>query len=413
MKAVKGFPDYVDQSAFKFHNISNYLIDIGQKFYCKLALLPIMEPIDLFKRSLGNETDIVQKEMFIFDDKYVLRPEMTASLARCLKYKGIFNGRYMYYGNCFRKERPQKGRYRQFTQFGLEFIGNASETEEMDILLYINTIINQLNLPNLVVKLNTIGNTNDRQKFIKILYDFFEKNYNKLSQEAKHKFDRNAIFRILDSKLDYELVQFAPKITDYVDCSLLNKLLDFSQKIGLNAVIDHTIIRGLDYYNDFVFEIAPINNELAQSSLGGGGRYDGLFSHLGYQNTYGLGFALGIERLIEYMDLYNIEINHNKMLNIGICYNEQIINIIDNLRLNANVILLDLDRKCALNQANKQMLDFVIFSYDISNNIYIIKCMKTGNQKYISYEDLHKIKFNVPKNELLLNNLCYSEHINN
>lgn len=407
MKRIRGFPDYLGEKAWKFYYLCNYLVNYAKKFGANLVLLPVVESKELFIKSLGDNTDIVHKEMFILEDDLVLRPEMTSSLVRCLKDEGLFKGRYSYFGPCFRRERPQKGRYRQFMQFGLEFIGFNQETEEMDLLLFIKNVIDYLKLPNIIIKMNSIGTSENRKLFSQDLKEFLMNNYENLSTDAKKKVDNNAYFRVLDSKFDEELLKNAPKITDYVDCSRLYKLLEFTKLIGLNAVIDHRIVRGLDYYNDFVFEIVPINNNLAQASLGGGGRYDGLFSYLGFQPTPALGFAFGIERLIEYMDDCEINIFKYSNIKIGICNNEKLLLQMNLWRMqnnNCEFMLLDNKHKNALNQANKQTLDFAIFPHMDLNNIYIIKCMKSGTQKYIIYENLHKLEFHIPAENLLLHN---------
>lgn len=390
MERVKGFPDIIGKKAYNMWYISNKLIEISYRFGCELAILPLVETLSLFKRAVGAETDIVHKEMFVLEENCVLRPEITSSMVRALKDSGSYNGRYVYNGHCFRRERPQKGRYRQFTQFGVEFIGSKSIGEEMDILLFLKAIIEEFNIKDVLLKINFMGSSEDRQKYIIDLEKYFSNHINELSPEALDKFHRRSFLRMLDSKDSNEIIKNAPSILDYVNRDKFQELYDFAKKIELNVEIDTTIVRGLDYYNDFVFELVPIHNNSMQSSILGGGRYDGLFGHLGYQNTPGIGFAIGIDRLAEYIcestgDLWK------KPINMGVCAQDNLIEYLPKWRKNMNIILLDSQVKNALKEANSKKINLVLLPIENDNTSVIIKNMNSGKQKIINFVDLQNI----------------------
>lgn len=297
---ARGFRDLIENLGDKY----SYLIDVAKeeavKIGCKYTELPIVEDINLFKRGM-EYSDVVQKEMFLLEkDDLCLRPEITAPAMRSLIQCGISKYRMMYIGPCFRYERPQKGRYRQFFQFGCEIVGENHC--EFDIFMLIDRIMKRLNIK-YYLKINNIGTCVDRRNFEVALGKYVKENYDKYSFDSQKRYDDGRLLRILDSKIDIEINKNAPCIKDYVsgndDFDLLCK---FFKTSDISYQIDYNLVRGLDYYNGIVFEIFSdsYDTDSCQNALGGGGRYDDLAACLGSQNIKkSAGFAFGLDRLLE------------------------------------------------------------------------------------------------------------------
>lgn len=274
---------------------------------------PIFERTELFVRGVGEGSDIVTKEMYTFVDKgersMTLRPEGTASLMRAFVEKKLYTQptlhKYFYIGPMFRYERPQAGRYRQHHQFGAEALGIDKPEQDVELIDLVCELYRQLGLKNLKVLLNSVGDIASRKSFMDGLKAFLEPKFDKLSEDSKVRFHKN-ILRILDSKdpTDQTLLEGAPSILDYLSpeckqhfdavCSMLSKL-------GIEYAVIPRLVRGLDYYNKTVFEIT--SSDLgAQNSIGGGGRYDGLTETIGGPHVPSVGFATGLERVLQTMD---------------------------------------------------------------------------------------------------------------
>lgn len=273
---------------------------------------PLFEKTELFQRSIGSTSDIVSKEMYTFFDKanrsLTLRPEGTASAMRAFIEKHLDQQlpiqKFYYLFPMFRYERQQAGRYRQHHQFGVEAIGNGSPCQDVEVIHLLYMFFQRLGLKGLTLHLNSIGDTEARQKYKDALKETLFSHYEELSEESKERFHTNTL-RILDSKdpKDKKLLHHIPSILDFLDpeakdhfeavCGLLNE-------IGISFQINTRLVRGLDYYNKTVFEITA--EELgSQNSIGGGGRYDGLIKQLGGPDLPAFGFGAGIERIIQTM----------------------------------------------------------------------------------------------------------------
>lgn len=273
---------------------------------------PIFEHTDLFKRGVGEGSDIVSKEMYTFLDRaersLTLRPEGTASVMRAFMEKNLHHTpglhKYYYIGAMFRYERPQAGRYRQHHQFGAEAVGIASPEQDVELIDFLCEFYRRLGLKNLTVYLNSIGDEETRIRFRQALTDYLQPHFEQLSKDSKERFSKN-ILRVLDSKdpQDQKIVQNAPSILDLLSGEAKEhfmKVRELLDKIGISYILNPKLVRGLDYYNKTVFEITA--GELgAQNSVGGGGRYDGLLHLLGGPNLPGIGFATGIERILQTM----------------------------------------------------------------------------------------------------------------
>lgn len=274
---------------------------------------PTIEYTELYQRGVGDTTDVVQKEMYTFDDReegrsISLRPEGTASVARSVIENGLYGGtmplRLYYIINCFRHEKPQAGRYREFYQFGVELFGATSAAADAQIIALGAAFLRRLGLP-FILRLNSIGCKKCRADYQRALVEYFSAHRDKLCDSCKTRLERNPL-RLLDCKSEIcsEIAKDAPKTTDYLcdDCAQhYNELLATLDGMGIEYVSDPKIVRGLDYYSRTVFEY-QFTGIGAQNALGGGGRYDGLIESVGGPSLSGIGFAMGINRLILAME---------------------------------------------------------------------------------------------------------------
>lgn len=276
--------------------------------------MPIVENTALFKRSIGEVTDIVEKEMYTFEDRngdsITLRPEGTACCVRAAMQHGLLHNqtqRLWYTGPMFRHERPQKGRYRQFHQFGVETFGLAGPDIDAELILMSNRLWHLLGMSNdVVLELNSLGSTEARQQYREVLVKYFEAHQSELDEDSQRRLHSNPL-RILDSKNPdmQSLNENAPKLIDHLDqeskqeFETLCKVLD---EAGVNYKVNPRLVRGLDYYSKTVFEW--VTDKLgAQGTVCAGGRFDGLVEQLGGKATPAMGFALGLERLIELIEI--------------------------------------------------------------------------------------------------------------
>ncbi len=302
IEQVKGTRNIANDDSAKFLHVKNTFINKFSDYGYKYIQTPLLEYKELFDKSIGESSEIVTKQMYELKDKggrdLVLRPEGTSSVVR---YHAEFNkdntSKYSYFGSMFRYENPQKNRYREFNQAGAEIVGLIDIYSDFQIINDSLNFINNL-LPGTTLKINTIGSTEDREAYVKVLYEYFSKNKEKLSNESLEKIENNTL-RILDSNNseDREIISNAPTINEYINThskenfeSLL-RLLDNSQ---INYEIDYSLVRGLDYYNDLTFEFHTEESVV----VGGGGRYDNLAKILSIGDFNGVGVAFGVERIM-------------------------------------------------------------------------------------------------------------------
>jgi histidyl-tRNA synthetase len=302
IEQVKGTRNIANEDSAKFLHVKNSFINKFSDYGYKYIQTPLLEYKELFDKSIGESSEIVTKQMYELKDKggrdLVLRPEGTSSVVR---YHAEFNkdntSKYSYFGSMFRYENPQKNRYREFNQAGAEIIGLIDIYSDFQIINDSLNFINNL-LPGTRLKINTIGSTEDRESYVKVLYDYFSKNKEKLSTESLEKIENNTL-RILDSNNseDKEIINNAPKINEYINNSSkesFDKLLILLENSQIDYEIDYSLVRGLDYYNDLTFEFHTNENVV----VGGGGRYDYLAKLLSIGEFNGVGVAFGIERII-------------------------------------------------------------------------------------------------------------------
>ena len=314
-QSVKGTRDIFPEEAAQWNYVENIVHKLAALYGFREIRIPIFEYTELFQRGIGSTTDIVGKEMFSFqpDPKgrsVTLRPEMTAGVMRAALQKNLFSlapvHKLFYIGELFRKERPQAGRQRQFSQFGAELLGVSSPAAVAEVITLMMQLFQSLGLKGLKLRINTLGDSEDRLRFREALQAWFAPFHDILDEASKERLEKNPL-RILDSKNPamQELVVGAPRLYDYLkEASLqdFQKVLFYLDERGIAYEIDHRLVRGLDYYCHTAFEVT--SSELgAQDAIGGGGRYDALARELGSSaDVPASGFAVGIERLLMTME---------------------------------------------------------------------------------------------------------------
>lgn len=318
-KAVKGTQDLLPADSYKNQFIESTMLDIASKFGFREVRTPVFEHTELFQRGVGETTDVVQKEMYTFNDKgersITLRPEGTAGAVRAFLEHGLFNealpSKMCYLTSCYRYEKPQAGRLREFHQFGVEVFGAGAPAADAEVISVANEIFAFLGVQNLKLEINSIGCPECRKNYHNALKEYFESKKENLCGTCLERLEKNPM-RILDCKspVCQEITKDAPVILDYVcdECSAhfqsVKKYLDV---MNIEYTVNPKIVRGLDYYSRTVFEF--VSTEIgAQGTVCGGGRYDGLVEELGGPHTPALGFGMGIERLLLLLKAQNIEI---------------------------------------------------------------------------------------------------------
>ncbi len=309
LQAIRGMNDCLPSETNIWQMVESVLSRVASNYGFAEIRMPIVESTALFKRSIGEVTDIVEKEMYTFDDRngdsLTLRPEGTASCVRAGNQHGLLYNqeqRLWYMGPMFRHERPQKGRYRQFHQFGLEAFGIATPDIDAEIILLTSRLWRELGINEFVtLELNSLGSNEERANYRDALVDYLTEREELLDEDSKRRMHTNPL-RVLDSKNPQvqEALTNAPKLSDYFGEETKAHFASLCQRLdaaGIKYVLNERLVRGLDYYNRTVFEW--VTDSLgAQGTICAGGRYDGLVEQLGGKATPGFGFALGIERLV-------------------------------------------------------------------------------------------------------------------
>ena len=314
IQSVRGMRDILPAEMPFWHKIEAIIRDLTAHYGYQEIRTPILEKTSLFKRAIGDVTDIVEKEMYTFTDRngdsLSLRPEATASCVRAAIENGLLYNqtqKVWYYGPMFRHERPQKGRYRQFYQFGLEALGSFDPIVDAEQVVFTQRLWEKCGIAqNISLEINSLGTSESRARYRTELIDYLQAHFDKLDEDSVRRLTTNPL-RILDSKNPamQSLIQGAPKLPDYLDDEShahFEQFKDYLTQVGIKFKINPTLVRGLDYYCHTVYEW--MTNELgAQGTVCAGGRYDGLIELLGGKPTPAVGFALGIERLIGLMEL--------------------------------------------------------------------------------------------------------------
>ncbi len=330
IQALKGTYDILPQDAAKWQYIEGIIRDICKNFGYEEIRIPVFEYTNLFQRGVGDTTDVVQKEMYTFEDKggrsITLRPEGTAGVVRSVLEHNLLENalpvKLYYMISCYRNEKPQAGRYREFRQFGIEAFGSSDNSLDAEVISLVVTFLQRIGLKNFTVNINSIGCPVCRKKYNEELKQFLNEKLDRLCYTCKTRFDKNPM-RILDCKEQEckDAVKDAPVLLDYIcdECrDHFEGLRTNLDTMGIKYNIDEGIVRGLDYYTKTVFEIKSTDLG-AQSTVCGGGRYDGLVEQLGGKPTPGIGFGLGLERLILCLEAQNREFTENSAPDLFIC----------------------------------------------------------------------------------------------
>lgn len=311
-QAIRGMNDFAPEQTRLWRPVEQMLVDVLTRYGYREVRFPIMEKTELFKRSIGEVTDIVEKEMYTFPDRdgdlLTLRPEGTASCVRA----GVENGwlynqirKLWYMGPMFRYERPQAGRYRQFHQLGVEVFGLANASIDAEVLLLGARFWQDLGLKGLTLNLNSLGTVEERQAYRSILVEYFSAHADALDEDSQRRLHSNPM-RILDSKNPdmQALNDAAPQLSEHLQSESADHFAEVRERLdaaGIQYVLNPRLVRGLDYYTRTVFEWTTADLG-AQDAVCSGGRYDGLVSELGGQATPAVGFAIGLERLVTLLE---------------------------------------------------------------------------------------------------------------
>lgn len=317
-KAIKGTKDILPAESYKNQYIESTCLSVAEKFGYKEMRTPVFEHTELFQRGVGDTTDVVQKEMYTFDDKggrsITLRPEGTAGAARAFLENGLCNEalpqKICYLTSCYRYEKPQAGRLREFHQFGIECFGATSPLADAEMISLAKNVFDELGVKDLHLEINSIGCPTCRGEYHKALKEYFGARKDELCDTCRDRLDRNPM-RILDCKSPVcsEIGAGAPVVLDYLcdDCrEHFENVKKYLGAMNIEYTVNPQIVRGLDYYTKTVFEFIA-DSIGAQGTVCGGGRYDGLIEELGGQKTPSLGFAMGLERLQLVMDAQGCE----------------------------------------------------------------------------------------------------------
>jgi len=409
-KAPRGTKDITPKDVYKWHYVEKKFREICALYGYEEIRTPIFEHTEVFARSVGDTTDVVQKEMYSFTDRgdrqLSLKPEGTAGVIRSFienkMYADTQPTKLYYITPCFRYERPQAGRQRQFHQFGIEVLGSDGPSVDAEVISLAVQFFNEMGLKNLSVNINSVGCPTCREEYNRKLKEYLDKKVDVLCETCLERKDKNPM-RVIDCKNPHckENLQDIPFMIDHLceDCKdHFDKLQTYLKEMDINYVVDKTIVRGLDYYKKTAFEI--ISNDIgSQSTVCGGGRYDGLVEMLGGpKGISGIGFALGAERLLLTLENNNIEIENPKatdiyIATIGDAAKTKSFKLIKDLRTNhisADNDHLDKSLKAQFKYSDKLNAKYtvVIGDDELANDTATLKNMKTSEQTTIKLSEL-------------------------
>jgi len=406
----KGTKDVLPNQSYKWQYVENAAREVARVFNLKEVRTPTFEHTELFQRGVGETTDVVNKEMYTFEDKggrsITLKPEGTAGVARMFIENGLASSpmpvKTFYITPAFRYERPQAGRLREFHQFGIEVFGSPSPETDAEVIFAASSFLNKLKIKNVKLEINSIGCHICRNEYNKALKNYFAPHLEDMCQNCRSRFDKNPL-RILDCKEEgcKEIAVNAPKITDYLcdDCKMhfetVRALLDAE---GLEYTVNPNIVRGLDYYSRTVFEF--VSTEIgAQGTVCGGGRYDGLIEQLGGSSLPAIGFAAGIERLLLLMENTGVpfpEENTPKIYLAGMDGNSRAQAFKTAAYLRGNGVSAEVDHmqrsvKAQLKYADKIGAKFVavIGESELESGTLNVKKMSDGSVAAVKLENLY------------------------
>lgn len=411
-EAPKGTKDIYGAYMDEWQRVEKIMRGICEDFSIGELRTPIFEHTELFLRGVGETTDIVQKEMYTFKDKgdrsVTLRPEGTAGAARSYIEHGIYNNpqptRFFYIGPMFRYENTQKGRQRQFHQFGVEMLGSYSPALDAEVISVAAELLKRLGINDVMLKINSLGGPECRQKYNKALREYIGSNIDKMCDDCKSRFEKNPL-RVLDCKEErcQHIIADAPVVLDYLgpECrehfETVKAILD---EMGIKYEVDDKIVRGLDYYTRTVFEFVS-NGIGAQGTVCGGGRYDNLIAECGGQPTGAAGFAVGIERLLLVLEAQNGEFEKKNERDIyigaigqkGLVKGQGIAYRLRQAGVKAECDSVGRSVKAQMKYANKigAAYSVILGDNEIDNDLVKLKNMETGEEEEVKVSALFDI----------------------
>lgn len=411
IKAPKGTKDSMPKDSYKVQYIEREFYELCRRYGFREVRTPMFESTELFNRGVGETTDIVQKEMYTFEDlghrSITLKPEGTSPAVRAFieshDYAEMQPTKYYYDTPCFRYERPQAGRLREFHQFGVENFGTPDMMADAEVIALASDFIRKVGIEDVELRINSVGCRECRTVYRKALQDYLRPYYEELSETSKDRFETNPM-RIIDSKdpHDQEVAAGAPYMLDYLcdDCKAAFESLKANlDAMGISYTVDPRIVRGLDYYTKTAFEFVTTKIG-AQGTICGGGRYDHLVEEIGGPSIPGVGFGLGKERLLLLMGQNDIILDDPNVPDISISFigdkaRLYALGLAHNLRVNGIAVAIDtLNRnlKGQMKYANKLAARYsvVIGDDEIERGVVTLKDMKSGEQKEINASDLTK-----------------------
>ena len=405
IKAVRGTKDIIGEEAKKYVYISNVAQKMFENYGYNFVKTPIFEETELFKRGIGEATDVVEKEMYTFKDRgdrsITLRPENTASLVRCYLENAIYAkeeiSRFYYNGSMFRYERPQAGRQREFNQIGLEVFGEKSPKVDAEVIVIGYKFLEKLGISDLEVKINSVGSKGSRTIYREKLVEHFKSHLDDMCEDCKDRINRNPL-RLLDCKVDKDkdFYKSAPNIIDFLfedERKHYEDVKKYLDVFGIKYTEDPTLVRGLDYYSSTVFEI--VTNKLgSQGTVLGGGRYDNLLKELGDKDIPAVGFATGVERIMMLLGENYPKNNPDVYIAwLGENTSETALKIAESLRDNDIKVYIDYSEKgmkSHMKKADKLSVRYCIIlgEDELNKGIVLLKDFSTREQKEVKIEEI-------------------------
>ena len=405
IRSIKGTQDILPDQSYKWQDLENKIHATMMLYNYGEIRTPAFEKTELFDRGVGTETDIVSKEMYSWIDQggenLTLKPELTAPVSRSYIQHNLGSQQPLtklyYIDALFRRERPQKGRYRQFHQFGVEAFGSEHPEIDSEIIAIAVTLFNQIGIKDLSLKLNSIGSETCREDYKKELKQFLKPHFDKLSKVSQARFEKNPL-RILDSKSpnEIDIIKNAPQISEFWtkdDKDHFDELCSYLDAMNISYSIDPKLVRGLDYYSRTTFEI--ISSSLgAQDAICGGGRYDGLVEIIGGKPTPGIGFAAGMERILMIINDANTKENIKIFIvGLGDSVRPVVAKLTNDLRhnnLSSECDMLRRSMRAQMREANKLGAKYAIIigENELQQNQVQLKDLVSGKQKTIDMSSI-------------------------
>lgn len=407
IQKLKGTYDVYGDLSIKHDYVKKLFQEVCESYNYSYIETPLIERSELFHRGVGETTDIVTKETYDFVDRggrnNTIRPEGTAGVARAVIENKLYNIlplKLWYSGSMFRYERPQKGRYRELRQMGIECYGSNEPIMDAEVISLGANFLKELGIKDVIVKINSIGGADTRNKYRKALIDHFKNNIDEFCDDCKERLNKNPL-RILDCKIDSdnELIKSAPSILDFLsdeEKENFEKIKNYLDVLDVEYEVDNTLVRGLDYYTNVVFEYKTLNDEFG--SIGGGGRYNNLLSSLDGPDVPAVGFAFGMDRIVALFETLELKVPKDNNLDVYLLTisdkeTNYALELSQNIRMCGYKTDMDLSNKsmkAKFKEAERYNSKFIIIigEEEVKNNTLTIKDTLTKEEKKVDMDDL-------------------------